>query len=473
MVDEAQNDDAELAEDAEPAETAETAETTDSEEAVEPGEHVEDHAEDEPEEHAEEEHAEDVEPATAPLSEAATPRQSPRRPPRSLLSPEASCRPVRCHAARYFGHHVVAQCDLYQIYPRSFSDANGDGVGDLVGVISRLWIPGTAGCGRHLAEPDHVLPMADHGYDVSDPRDIDPVFGSIALFDNLIAEAHARDIRVTMDLVPNHTSDQHEWFRAALAAGPGSPERARYIFRDGRGEGGDEPPNNWLSVFGGPAWHRHRGRRLAGPVVHAHLRPEQPDLNWENPEVSTTWRRPCGSGSTAASTVSGSTWRTAWPSPRICPTWIWMPTRLLENNDDDPRFNNYAVHAIHRKIRRVMDDYPGAANVGEIWVEDNERFAEYLRPDELHLGFNFGSPGRIHSGVGRAAIENSLEAVLSVNGVPTWTLSNHDVDREVSRYTQTPQIPTGRSGGGARRRHSGRPGDGAGRVGVAGIDLHL
>lgn len=104
--------------------------------------------------------------------------------------------------------------------------------------------------------------MADHGYDVSDPRDIDPVFGSLALFDNLIAEAHARNIRVTMDLVPNHTSDQHEWFQAALAAAPGSPERARYIFRDGRGENGDEPPNNWHSVFGGPAW-----RRITGPTA--------------------------------------------------------------------------------------------------------------------------------------------------------------------------------------------------------------
>ncbi len=145
---------------------------------------------------------------------------------------------------------------FYQIYPRSFCDANGDGVGDLAGVIGKLGYLELLGIDAIWLSPIMTSPMADHGYDVADPRDIDPLFGDLATFDSLIAEAHERDIRVTMDLVPNHTSDQHEWFRAALAAGPGSPERARYIFRDGRGENGDEPPNNWHSIFGGPAWTR-------------------------------------------------------------------------------------------------------------------------------------------------------------------------------------------------------------------------
>ena len=145
---------------------------------------------------------------------------------------------------------------FYQIYPRSFSDLDGDGIGDLAGVIDKLGYLELLGVDALWLSPIMRSPMADHGYDVSDPRDIDPLFGDLATFDELIAEAHDREIRVTMDLVPNHTSDQHQWFIDALAAGPGSPERARYIFRDGRGENGDEPPNNWVSIFGGPAWDR-------------------------------------------------------------------------------------------------------------------------------------------------------------------------------------------------------------------------
>ncbi|AQA22952.1 alpha amylase, catalytic domain protein [Rhodococcus sp. MTM3W5.2] len=145
---------------------------------------------------------------------------------------------------------------FYQIYPRSFSDSNGDGVGDLGGVRDRLGYLELLGVDAIWLSPVMRSPMADHGYDVSDPRDIDPLFGDLEVMDALIAQAHARRIRVTMDLVPNHTSVEHPWFAAALAAGPGSPERARYHFRDGLGEDGAEPPNNWPSIFGGSAWTR-------------------------------------------------------------------------------------------------------------------------------------------------------------------------------------------------------------------------
>ncbi|MGV9712288.1 glycoside hydrolase family 13 protein [Gordonia sp. NPDC003424] len=325
---------------------------------------------------------------------------------------------------------------FYQIYPRSFSDLNGDGVGDLAGIIERLGYLELLGVDAIWLSPIMRSPMADHGYDVSDPRDIDPVFGDIALFDQLIADAHDRDIRVTMDLVPNHTSSEHPWFVEALAAEPGSPERARYIFRDGVGENGDEPPNNWRSVFGGPAWTRVPSPDGTPGQWYMHIfAEEQPDLNWENPEVfddlEKTLRFWLDRG------VDGFRIDVAhgMAKPADLPDMDLESVGLLENKDDDPRFNNYAVHDIHRKIRKVIDEYPGAANVGEIWVDDNERFAEYLRPDELHLGFNFRlakatfDPESI-----RAAIENSLEAVLSVSGTPTWTLSNHDVDREVTRY---------------------------------------
>ena len=144
---------------------------------------------------------------------------------------------------------------FYQIYPRSFADSDGDGVGDLHGVVNHLDHLSSLGVDAIWLNPVMVSPMADHGYDVADPRDVDPLFGGLGALDRLISEAHGRDIRVTMDLVPNHTSSQHSWFQDALTAAPGSAERQRYIFRDGRA-GGQEPPNNWVSVFGGPAWTR-------------------------------------------------------------------------------------------------------------------------------------------------------------------------------------------------------------------------
>ncbi|WP_331852557.1 glycoside hydrolase family 13 protein [Gordonia insulae] len=332
---------------------------------------------------------------------------------------------------------------FYQIYPRSFSDLNGDGVGDLAGVIDKLGYLELLGVDAIWLSPIMRSPMADHGYDVSDPRDIDPLFGDLALFDELVTEAHDRDIRVTMDLVPNHSSDQHPWFVAALASEPGSPERARYIFRDGRGEDGDEPPNNWVSVFGGPAWTRVPDPDGTPGQWYLHIfAAEQPDLNWENPEVfddlATTLRFWLDRG------VDGFRIDVAhgMAKPEDLPDMDLESVGLLENRDDDPRFNNYAVHDIHRKIRTVLDEYPGAANVGEIWVEDNERFAEYLRPDELHLGFNFRlAKAEFDPESIRAAIENSLDAVLSVGGTPTWTLSNHDVDREVTRYGRIAAAP--------------------------------
>ena len=336
---------------------------------------------------------------------------------------------------------------FYQIYPRSFSDANGDGVGDLAGVIDKLGYLELLGVDAIWLSPIMASPMADHGYDVSDPRDIDPLFGDLAIFDNLIADAHDRDIRVTMDLVPNHTSDQHPWFTAAVASGPGSPERARYIFRDGRGDDGDEPPNNWVSVFGGPAWHRVTEADGTPGQWYLHIfAPEQPDLNWDNDEVfedlEKTLRFWLDRG------VDGFRIDVAhgMAKPSDLPDMDLESAGLLENSDDDPRFNNYGVHDIHRKIRKVIDEYPGAANVGEIWVDDNERFAEYLRPDELHMGFNFRlAKADFDAAAIRGAIENSLESVLSVDGTPTWTLSNHDVEREVSRYSPDLQVGIARA----------------------------
>src|SRR5690606_38532165 len=174
----------------------------------------------------------------------------------------------------------------YQVYPRSFADGDGDGIGDLPGITARLDHLAGLGVDAVWLSPFYTSPMADAGYDVADYRDVDPLFGTLADADRLIERAHALGLRVIVDLVPNHTSDQHAWFRAALTAGPGSPERERYIFRDGRGPDGAEPPNNWKSVFGGPAWTRVTEPDGTPGQWYLHLfDAKQPDFDWSNREV--------------------------------------------------------------------------------------------------------------------------------------------------------------------------------------------
>jgi alpha-glucosidase len=323
---------------------------------------------------------------------------------------------------------------FYQVYVRSFADGDGDGVGDLAGIRSRLGYLELLGVDALWLTPFYRSPMADHGYDVADPRDVDPLFGDLEMFDRLVEEAHERDIRVTVDLVPNHTSDAHPWFQAALRAAPGSPERDRYVFRDGRGSGGAMPPNNWTSVFGGPAWTRVDDGQW---YLHLFAR-EQPDLNWNNAEVRADLARTLrfwldrGVDGFRIDVAHGMSKPHGLPDmdPRAAEL-----SAVLLDGVDDPRFDHDGVHDIHRMIRAVLDEYPDRMAVGEIWVKDNERFARYVRPDELHLGFNFRLvEARFDADSVRSSIEHSIEAVAGVGAAPTWTLSNHDVVRHATRY---------------------------------------
>lgn len=325
---------------------------------------------------------------------------------------------------------------FYQVYPRSFADGNGDGVGDLDGLVARLGYVEQLGVDAIWINPITVSPMADHGYDVADPRDIDPLFGGIAAFERLITAAHRRGIKVTMDVVPNHTSSAHPWFQAALAAGPGTDARKRYFFRDGRGIQGALPPNNWNSVFGGPAWTRIVEPDGNPGQWYLHLfDAEQPDLNWDHPDVFADfeetlrfWLRR-GVDGFRIDVAHGMA------KPPGLPDSPAVETKVLHHTDDDPRFNRPNVHEIHRAIRAVIDDYPGAVTIGEVWVNDNARWAEYLRPDELHLGFNFRLARALFNATDIGdAVQNSLAAAAIVDATPTWTLANHDVGREVSRY---------------------------------------
>jgi alpha-glucosidase len=325
---------------------------------------------------------------------------------------------------------------IYQIYVRSFSDADGDGVGDLEGIRSRLGYLELLGVDGLWLTPFYPSPMGDHGYDVADPRDVDPVFGDLDAFDGLIADAHEHGLRVTVDLVPNHTSSEHEWFRAALDSAPGSPERARYHFRPGRGAGGAEPPNNWTSIFGGPAWTRVQDPAGGDGEWYLHLfAAEQPDLNWTNPEVWADLEKTLrfwldrGVDGFRIDVAHGMS------KPDELPDATDPDVQLLAHAEDDPRFDHDGVHDVHRMIRAVLDHFPGRMAVGEVWVDDDERFARYVRPDELHLGFNFRLvQAPFEAAAVREAIEHSLSAVDGVGAQATWTLSNHDVSRPVSRY---------------------------------------
>jgi alpha-glucosidase len=317
---------------------------------------------------------------------------------------------------------------IYQIYVRSFADADGDGIGDLPGITSRLDYVAGLGVDAIWLTPFYRSPMVDGGYDVADYREIDPLFGTLADFDTMLVEAHARGLRVIIDIVPNHTSSQHQWFAEALAAAPGSPARQRFHFHSG----GDAPPNNWQSIFRGPAW-----TRLPDGDWYLHLfAPEQPDLNWEHPEVRAEFESVLrfwldrGADGIRIDVAHGMVKAPGLPDLAIG----GADTGLLESGQT-PFFDQDGVHEIYRRWRSILDMYiPERIAVAEAWLPSPERTARYVRPDELHQAFNFeflGAPWSAPSF--RRVIDESLDAVTAVGAPATWVLSNHDVVRHASR----------------------------------------
>jgi alpha-glucosidase len=334
---------------------------------------------------------------------------------------------------------------IYQIYIRSFADSDGDGVGDIGGIRSRLPYLRDLGVDAIWITPFYPSPMADGGYDVADYRDIDPTFGLLSDTEALIHEAHALDLKVIIDMVPNHSSDQHPWFRAALASEPGSPERARYIFRPGRGPGGSEPPNDWESAFGGSAWERvpTLGGNVGGETPqgdwYLHLfATEQPDFNWDNPEVVEDFHRTLRFWLDRGVDGFRIDVANALMKDQTFPDIGSLPVDGGEAwfGPDHPMWDRDEVHEIYRGWRRVMDEYRGErAFVAEAWVHDPERLARYVRSDELHTAFNFQYlQSRWEAPELRAAIDECLSTTHAVGAPTTWVLSNHDVTRHVSRY---------------------------------------
>jgi alpha-glucosidase len=317
---------------------------------------------------------------------------------------------------------------IYQIYPRSFADSDGDGMGDLPGITARLGELRDLGVDAVWLSPFYTSPQHDAGYDVADYRAVDPLFGDLTDADKLIAEAKELGLRVIVDLVPNHTSSEHAWFRAALAAGPGSPERDRYIFRDG-----PEAPNRWQATFGGPAW-----QQVPDGQWYLHLFDiTQPDLNWSHPEVRAEFesilrfwldRGVDGFRVDVAHGLVKDAELSEWESADD-------PFGLVPGAAPPPMWDQEGVHEIYQQWRAVLDSYEGERIlVAEAWVSPAERLARYVRPDEMHQAFNFEYlVTNWESGALREVIDRTYEANQAVGAPTTWVLSNHDVMRHASR----------------------------------------
>lgn len=326
---------------------------------------------------------------------------------------------------------------VYQVYIRSFSDANGDGLGDVAGLRSRLPHLQALGVDAIWINPWYPSPQADAGYDVADFRDIEPAYGTLAEGEDLIAAAHDAGLRVLLDIVPNHTSDEHPWFVAALAGDAAA--RARYVFRPGRGADGAEPPNNWESSFGGPAWTRTTGPDGTPGDWYLHLfAPKQPDLDWSNPEVRAEFEDILrfwfdrGVDGFRIDVAHGLAKEPGLPDAAD-------PNPGSNHSKAHPAWDQDAVHDIYRGWRVVADSYdPPRAFVAEAWVADTERLARYLRPDELHTAFGFDFLRTPWSAAWqRKVIDDALAASARVGAPSTWVLSNHDVTRHVTRYARS------------------------------------
>ncbi|GAA1246239.1 glycoside hydrolase family 13 protein [Pseudonocardia aurantiaca] len=326
---------------------------------------------------------------------------------------------------------------IYQIYPRSFADGDGDGTGDLAGVRSRLDYLADLGVDAIWFTPWYLSPMADGGYDVADYRVIDPAFGTLAEAEELIAAALAVGIRTIVDIVPNHVSDQHQWFQAALAARPGSPERARFWFHPGRGPGGAEMPTRWASPFNGETWTRTKNPDGTPGEWYLHLfSSAQPDLNWDHPDV----RR-------EHEDVLRFWFDRGVAGVRIDSAALLVKDPALPEEPanpgpgEHPASDRDELHDIYRSWRTVADSYPSDVTsgerilVGEVWLPDVDRFVRYLRPDELHTAFNFDFLARPWDAAElRESIDATLASHAPVGAPATWVLSNHDVTRPVTRY---------------------------------------
>ncbi len=329
------------------------------------------------------------------------------------------------------------QAAVYQIYPRSFADSNADGIGDLKGVTGKVPYLKELGIDAVWLSPFYPSALADGGYDVDDYRNVDPKIGTLEDFDHMAAALHGAGIKVIVDIVPNHSSNRHAWFKEALAASKGSPARERYHFRDGKGEDGQLPPSDWVAAFGGPAW-----TRVADGQWYLHtFTPEQPDLNWDNPEVREDFLKTLRFWADRG--VDG--FRVDVANLLVKDLPAELPGRAeLELMDSTsgthPLMDRDEVHGIYAEWRKVFNEYnPPRFAVAEAWVESAARRAKYALPEGLGQAFSFDLlVADFDAAQFRRIIGDNLEQVGLTGSTSTWVFSNHDVTRHATRYGLPP-----------------------------------
>jgi alpha-glucosidase len=355
---------------------------------------------------------------------------------------------------------------IYQVYPRSFSDSDGDGLGDIPGILNRIDYLNNLGVDAIWISPFYQSPLLDGGYDVADYRSVDTRLGSVSDVEKLIVAAHARNMKVFMDIVPNHTSSEHVWFQEVLHSEPGSAAWNRYVIKEGKGENHELPPTNWESVFHGPAWSPlvlANGETTTYWYLHI-FDSSQPDLNWENPEVRAEFIEilrfwfDLGIDGFRIDVAHGMIKDQTFPDIDYSNI---KERELLGEPILSPFWDQDGVHEIYRDWRVLADSYdPPRVYCGETWAPSPERLALYQRPDELHTSFNFDY---LRAGFDADKLKESIDSTLLnhklVGAPPTWVLSNHDIVRHATRlapgqseHPTTPPTPDNADRGLARAR---------------------
>ncbi len=336
------------------------------------------------------------------------------------------------------------QAVIYQIYPRSFKDSNGDGIGDIKGITSKIGYLSSLNVDAVWLSPFYPSALADGGYDVDDYRDVDPKLGTLADFDEMLNKLHEAGIRVFVDIVPNHSSNRHEWFKEAIAAEPGSAARNRYIFRDGKGANGELPPTNWPSHFAPSAWSHESTQGGKHNQWYCHLfAPEQPDFNWDNREIEDDFLKTLKFWADRG--VDGFRIDVAHALKKDLSEPLKdqarYPDLVNRKPGDNILFDRDEVHEIYKEWRQLFNQYdPPRVAVAEAYVPA-DRLALYASADELGQAFNFELlNANFNATEFKTVIDRGLTQAKALGSSSTWCLNNHDQMRPATKYGLLPTV---------------------------------
>ncbi|CAN2169377.1 AmyA Glycosidases [Candidatus Nanopelagicaceae bacterium] len=336
------------------------------------------------------------------------------------------------------------QAVIYQIYPRSFKDSNGDGIGDIKGITSQIDYLSSLNVDAVWLSPFYPSALADGGYDVDDYRDVDPKLGSLADFDEMLSKLHEVGIRVFVDIVPNHSSNRHEWFKEAIAAEPGSAARNRYIFRDGKGPNGELPPTNWPSHFAPSAWSHESTQGGKFNQWYCHLfAPEQPDFNWDNREIEDDFLKTLKFWADRG--VDGFRIDVAHALKKDLSEPLKdqarYPDLVNRKPDENILFDRDEVHEIYKEWRQLFNQYdPPRVAVAESYVPA-DRLALYASPEELGQAFNFELlNANFNAHEYKTVVDRAFKQAQSIGSSTTWCLNNHDQMRPATKYGLLPTV---------------------------------